>query len=80
MGSVAGTAEACGCSGPVQISFRATGRSSKVAKAKTEMITDLHVALINLNYSTTVQVWRRAALTPRQGEYQNIHAEARYYS
>jgi hypothetical protein len=56
MGSVAGTAEACGCSGPVQISFRATDRSSKVAKAKTEMITDLHVALINLNYSTTVDV------------------------
>jgi hypothetical protein len=56
MGSVGGITEVSGCGGLEQMAFRATGRALQVAEAKTEMITDLHVAPVSLNFSTTVDV------------------------
>ena len=54
MGSMTGIAEVRDCDGLGQVAFRAPGRASEVADEKAEMITDLHVAPISLNYSTTL--------------------------
>ena len=52
MGSVTRIAEFREYDGLGQVASRAPGRASQVAEEKTEMITDLHVAPISLNYST----------------------------